>query len=116
MIEQKEELPKEKRAYKLANCVYSFNPFTNMVSSYELSDSGFIFASHNYSEQRLNSFEETIRANLKSKEISAIEFEEFVKKLEVLQEQAHAFKPLVTFDDYINVIRETHLLTRKRED
>lgn len=116
MKKQKEPEPEKisQIAIKLIDSVYLFNPILFITSIYTLRENGFSFTVTKYEEAEFIKYSEFIKLNKGSKEINEVEFNDFVNKIDVLQTQANALKPLVPFDKYIEIIKQTHSLFPKK--
>lgn len=114
-IERNEQTElKEQKALLLNDSVYFYNHVTNTISTYTVFKEGFSYSVIRHELEtflkqfnfiwlaRHNDFQKAY----KSKELSPIEFSEFVNQITVLQEQTHALRPLVSFDNYINILIE----------
>lgn len=100
---------KEQRALMLSDCVYFFNHLAQTVSTYTIYPEGFTYSVTGYLPAQFIGLFNTVYLNankngFRSKELTPAEFTEFVNQIAVLQEQSHALKPLVSFDDYINIL------------
>lgn len=86
--------------------VYYFNPFTNIISIYCISESGFSYSVTRHNEEQIIKQFNFIWLNKLTREIGEKEFSEFVNQIGILQEQSHLLKPLVTFESYIEIIKQ----------
>lgn len=110
-----ERLPVEKliesRALVHLDSVYFFNHANFTVSTYTIFNEGFSYSVVKHTEEALLKQFNFVYLNKRgsnylTKEFDEKEFHQFVQQMYVLQEQSHSIRPLVTFENYIEIIRQ----------
>lgn len=105
---------KDAIALIIRNSIYFFNPVNCIVSVYEINDSGFSFTATRYDNVTFMKHFNFIYVNKATRQIDELEFNKFINQINVLQEQSTTLKPLVTFEEYIQIIKASYGINQNK--